>query len=89
MSASIIQTRRSKEKEQAAASEEKEVKAVASDVDTVEAVDAVEGNVVQVMVQDEGGEEVAHAVPIHVEAKQDSHVQILASGSVCYDNCFI
>ncbi|XP_043234607.1 pyrroline-5-carboxylate reductase 3-like [Amphibalanus amphitrite] len=75
MSASIIQTRRAKEKEREEDGEEE-----GKGAKGVPDVDEVEANVVQVMVQDEGDEEVAHAVPIRVEAKQDSHVQIIASG---------
>ena len=81
MSASIIQTRRGKEKEQAVAEAEegKEDKAGADENTTT-------AHSVQILVeeQDEQEEEAAGAVPVtmHVEAKQDSHVQIIASGSV-------
>ena len=78
MSVSIIQTRKAKGKDHTPV-----------DVDRVEeegevgdhAAGDVESKIVQVVVQEEHQED-AGAVPAQVEAKQDSHVQIIASGSV-------
>ena len=74
MSASIIQTRRGKEKEDTGAD--------IDDGKVKQQPDEVESNVVQVVVQEEEQGEDAHAESLRVEAQPDSHVQIIATGSV-------
>ena len=80
MSVSIIQTRKAKGKDQAAVVVDR-VEEEGNGKVADRASGDVESKIVQVVVQEEP-QEGACAIPAQVEAKQDSHVQIIASGSV-------